>query len=177
MQSSADPPDNPHPPHFDPDNLPPYASESIPLVAASTEWRAPNPIETPLIFPVMLLYPQHHTSDMIAEYQEDTPIGLHLDAMFPPEARRSLPWDPKGEYVSKNLSVIAATKQGRLLRVGHKLSLREAMDHGAQDSKTGNAAERDGIVLEDGILRLYVFPKHSDSERSWIDHAKKHGVL
>jgi len=173
IEKSDDPPDNPHPAHFDPEALPPYASDNIPLIDAKEEWRAPDPIRTPLIFPVMLLYPQHNQSDLIAEYQEDTPIGLHLDAMFPPEARGQLPWDPRGEYVSKNLSVIAATHKGRLFRVGHKLSLREVLDQGAQSPPSGKPEDRDGVVLHDGVLRLYVFPKGSDAERTWVERTKR----
>lgn len=75
-----------------------------------------------------------------------------------------MPWDPQGEYVANRLSVIAKTRKGRLLRVGHKLSLRELLDQGATPSND----DRDGIVLRDGIIDLYVLPKGSDAERQWI---------
>lgn len=172
IQTSEDPPDNPTPAHFDPEALPPYASADIPLIGAPEPWRAPDPIRTPVIFPVMLLYPQHSTSDLISEYQEDTPIGLHLQHMFAPEARGSLPWDTKGEYVAPNLSVIVRTHKGRLLRIGHKLSLREAMDLGAKDSASGRPEDRDGMILRDGIVDLYVLPRGSDAEKEWIAKAK-----
>ena len=120
----------------------------------------------------MLLYPQHNTSDLISEYHEDTPIGMHLDVMFPPEARGSLPWDPQGEYVSSQLSVIARTRKGRLLRVGHKLSLRTLLDQGAQPGAAGQVEDRDGIVMRDGIIDLYVFPKGSSAERTWVAETK-----
>ena len=120
----------------------------------------------------MFLYPQHNTSDLVSEYQEDTPVGMHLDVMFPPEARGSLPWDPKGEYVSSNLSVIAKNHKGRLLRVGHKLSLRALLDQGAKDSETGDPQDRDGIVLRDGIIDLVVLPKGSAAEATWIAENK-----
>ena len=164
LTKSSDPPDNPTPAHFDPESLPSYASPDIPLVGAKQAWKAPDPIRTPVIFPVMLLYPQHNTSDLISEYHEDTPIGMHLEVMFPLEARGSLPWDAQGEYVANRLSVIAKTRKGRLLRVGHKLSLRELLDQGATPSND----DRDGIVLRDGIIDLYVLPKGSDAERQWI---------
>lgn len=166
IETSANPPDNPTPAHFDPEERPSYASDSIPLLDAKEPWRAPDPIRTPLIFPVMLLYPQHNTSDLISEYHEDTPIGMHLDVMFPPESRGSLPWDPKGEYVSSQLSVIAKTHKGRLLRVGHKLSLRALLDQGAKEGAT--PAERDGVILRDGIIDLYVLPRGSEAEKAWI---------
>lgn len=172
LTKSDDPPDNPTPAHFDPESLPSYAVPTIPLLSKDA-WKAPDPIRTPVIFPVMLLYPQHHTSDLISEYHEDTPIGMHLEVMFPPEARGSLPWDTKGEYVAHNLSVIAKTHKGRLLRVGHKLSLRAIMDQGAQEPSDGNPASRDGLVLRDGIVDLHVLPKGSDAEKAWIAANKR----
>lgn len=172
VSRSDDPPDNPTPAHFDPEARPSYASLDLPLIGAKEPWKAPDPIRTPLIFPVMLLYPQHNTSDLISEYHEDTPIGMHLDVMFPPEARGSLPWDPQGEYVSSHLSVIARTRKGRLLRVGHKLSLRALLDQGSQPGVDGQMDDRDGIVLRDGIIDLFVFPKGSSAERTWIAEAK-----
>lgn len=172
VTKSDDPPDNPTPAHFDPEARPSYSSLEIPLIGASEPWKAPDPIRTPLVFPVMLLYPQHNTSDLISEYHEDTPIGMHLDVMFPPEARGSLPWDPQGEYVSSQLSVIARTRKGRLLRVGHKLSLRTLLDQGAQPGAAGQLEDRDGIVMRDGIIDLYVFPKGSSAERTWVAETK-----
>lgn len=172
VATSDDPPDNPTPTHFDAEARPSYSSLDIPLIGATEPWKAPDPIRTPLVFPVMLLYPQHNTSDLISEYHEDTPIGMHLDIMFPPEARGSLPWDPQGEYVSSQLSVIARTRKGRLLRVGHKLSLRTLLDQGAQPGADGKMEDRDGIVLRDGIIDLYVFPKNSSAERTWIAETK-----
>ena len=172
MKQSNDPPDNPTPAHFDQESLPPASSKDIPLVGALRPWKAPDPITTPVIFPVMMLYPQYNTSDLISEYHEDTPVGMHLDVMFPPESRGSLPWDTKGEYVSPNLSVIAKTRKGRLLRMGHKLSLRELLDQGAQLSENNDPKERDGIVLRDGIIDLYALPKGSDAEKAWISTNK-----
>lgn len=171
VTQSDDPPDNPTPLHFDADARPAYSALDMPLLGTET-WKAPDPIRTPLVFPVMLLYPQHNTSDLISEYHEDTPIGMHLDVMFPPEARGSLPWDPQGEYVASQLSVLARTRKGRILRVGHKLSLRTLMDQAAQPGADGNMEDRDGIVLRDGIVDLFVFPKDAPAERAWIAATK-----
>ncbi|WFC97319.1 HSP70/90 co-chaperone [Malassezia yamatoensis] len=165
--------DDVHSPHFDPEALPANASLSLPLTDCES-WQAPDPIRTPLLFPVVLMYPEHGTSDLIAEFHEDTTIGQHLDAMFPIEARGSLPWDTAGEYVSKNLSVIAVTHQKRLLRVGHKFSLRTFMDQAAKDPSSGKPEDRDGVVLNNGTISLAVFPKNSQAERTWLDALKAH---
>ncbi|PKI84220.1 HSP70/90 co-chaperone [Malassezia vespertilionis] len=165
--------DSPNVPHFDPDYISPNASSSIPLLGGKEVWRAPDPIRTPIIFPLVLAYPQHNTSDFIPEYQEDTPIGMHLNIMFPPESRGSLAWDPKGEYVAKDLSVIATTHKRRLLRVGHKLSLREAMDQAAKDTPSGNSEHRDGMLLLNGTVTLFVFPKGHETERRWVQEFKQ----
>ena len=61
MKQSNDPPDNPMPAHFDHESLPPASSKDIPLVGALRPWKAPDPITTPVIFPVMMLYPQYNT--------------------------------------------------------------------------------------------------------------------
>ena len=65
------------------------------------------------------------------------------------------------------------THQGRVLRVGRKLSLREFMDQAATTPPDGNPEHRDGLVLNNGTLTLAVFPKHSEAERTWVDAAKR----
>lgn len=165
--------DDTHAPQFDPEALPPSSAMSLPLLGA-TRYEAPDPIRTPLLFPVVLMYPQHNTSDLIAAFHEDTTIGQHLAAMFPPEARGSLPWDRAGEYVADRLSVLAVTHKRRILRVGHKLTLRAFLDLAAQDH--GHPEHRDGLVLHNGQLRLAVFPKGSAVERTWLDAAKAHAA-
>ncbi|KDN53514.1 hypothetical protein K437DRAFT_562 [Tilletiaria anomala UBC 951] len=178
IETSSRPPDNPARPHFDPDSLSSSSSPSIPLSGPlASSWKAPDAIRTQLIFPVFLLYPQYAQSDLIPEYPEDTPIGLYLDEMFPgpagsstqPTARQ--PWDERGEYVSAKLQVYATTRQKRLLKIGRKLSLREIIDQGAKDPEKG--ADRDGVMLKDGLVSLIVLPKGSDAEKTWIAKFKQ----
>lgn len=123
----------------------------------------------------MFLYPQHNQSDFISDFHEDTPLGPHLDQVFPAQARGSLPWDPKGEYVSSNLTTYASTKRMRLLKCGRALSLREVLDQGASEEKgaDGRVSKRDGVVLKDGILSLVVLPKGSEAEKEWVERFKK----
>ncbi|KAJ8481730.1 hypothetical protein ONZ51_g5828 [Trametes cubensis] len=63
-----------------------------------------DPTHNTLILPVLFLYPQYATSDLISHFQEDTPFSAHLSAMFPPNAPQP-EWDKKGEYVDGNLVV------------------------------------------------------------------------
>lgn len=153
----ADVADIPHVPHFDP-------AEASDIDAPA--WRAPDPVRTPLILPVLFLYPQHRETDLVAAFHEDTTLGDQLAAMFP--APRSAPWDAAGEYVAGRLSVIAVTHRRRLLRIAARLTLREALDSAA----AGVGAERDGIEMRGGAVRLYVFPRGSPAERAWIDETK-----
>lgn len=167
VQTSAKPPDNPNPPHFDPDSLPNSARATLPLVDSQVKWTAPDSIRSPIVFPVLFLYPQHHTSDLVSHFHEDTPVGTQLEQMFPAEARGSLPWDTAGEYVDSNLNIYATTHGKRLLRLGKKLTLREVMDQGARDADKATGQERDGVVLQDGILSLVVLPK-GKAEADWV---------
>ncbi|KAN0065035.1 HSP70/90 co-chaperone [Thecaphora frezii] len=165
LETTPRPPDNPTPAHFDPESLP------APPPLSSTEWTPANPITTPLILPVFFLYPTHAQSDLIQAYHEDTPIHLHLDAMFPNTSQSPLvPWDARNEFKANNLNVYVTTHAQRLLKVGKKLTLRQVMDMAAKD---GTPQHRDGMVLKDGVLSLVVLPK-GEPEKKWIDEFKRH---
>ncbi|MDN8932257.1 hypothetical protein Q0Q56_14055, partial [Staphylococcus aureus] len=81
----------------------------------------PPPANTPLIFPVFLLYPQHNTSDLITHFHEDTSFDDQLGAIFPQTPSSASPpwseWDEKHEYYVDNLAVYVETAQKRLLKV------------------------------------------------------------
>lgn len=183
IENSAKPPENPNPAQFDPEVIAGTdSSPTIPLtltneqgeIIANMKWHAPDAIRMPIIFPVVLLYPQYHQSDMISQFHEDSTFSEHLDMMFPYPP--SLPWDTNGHYVSSNLSILATTHSKRILRIGKGLTLREAMDHCARDADPSKQEDRDGMVLQDGILSLIVLPKGSEAERDWIDEFKKHRI-
>ena len=88
-------------------------------------------------FGVFLLYPQHATSDVISEFEENTTFSAHLEEMFPPQAPPP-EWDHKGEYITSRLVVYATTHRKRLLKVGKKMTLRDAI----------NATERNENIPE-----------------------------
>ncbi|KAJ7056679.1 hypothetical protein C8F01DRAFT_992658 [Mycena amicta] len=120
---------NPHSPHFDPE----------------------DPTESSLIIPVFFLYPQYATSDVIPEFVEDTPFAAHISAMFPPHAPPP-DWDAKREYVDGQLVIYAMTRRKRLLKVGKKMTLREVC-------AAAKGEPRDGLELKDGCLTFVVMPK------------------
>lgn len=135
------------------------------------KWMAPDPIRTPIVFPVFFIYPQYAQSDLIEKFHEDTTIGDHLDAMFPQAG--AVGWDERGEYVGPKLSAYTSTKRRRLLKLGRKLTLREVLDQGAKDADPKKGEQRDGVVLRDGLLSIIVLPSKSEAERRWIEQFKK----
>ncbi|KAI0660911.1 40S ribosomal protein S7 [Cubamyces menziesii] len=114
-----------------------------------------------LILPVLFLYPQYATSDLISHFQEDTPFSAHLGAMFPPNAPQP-EWDKKGEYVDGNLVVYGFTRRQRLLKIGKKMTLRDV----CKAAKAKEGEPRDGLELKDGTLTFIVLPK-GEEEQKW----------
>ena len=172
IQTTARPPDNPKPVHFDPDCLAPGSRLSLPLTQT---WTPPDIIRTPLILPVFWMYPQHAQSDFIPDCHEDTPLSTYLSTMFPRSLVGSLPWDTGREYWDANLHVYATTRKKRLLKLGKKLSLREVMDQAFQtgQGQGQGVADRDGLVMSDGVLSLVVLPK-GEAETRWVEQFKLH---
>ncbi|KAI9000943.1 40S ribosomal protein S7 [Trametes punicea] len=120
-----------------------------------------------LIFPVLLLYPQYATSDLISHFQEDTPFSAHLSAMFPPNAPQP-EWDKEGEYTDGNLVVYGFTKRQRLLKVGKKMTLRDVF----KAAKAKDGEPKDGLELKDGTLTFIVLPKGVE-EQKWVEDFKR----
>ena len=171
---TSSPPDNPHPVHFDPDALPPAPPIYSPS-SASTEvtWNPPS-IDTPLIYPVFLLYPSHSQSDFITHFSEETSLSDHINVMFPSSASSgpSFPeWDEKQEYTAENLVVYVETAHRRLLKAGRDLTLREVIKKAVKEPASGKGTS-DGMVLRDGLLSFIVLVK-GEREQKWIDEYKK----
>ncbi|KAK7695445.1 hypothetical protein QCA50_000081 [Cerrena zonata] len=145
LANKAGPAENPYEAHFDPE----------------------DPSGQTMIFPVMFLYPQHATSDMISHFVEDTPFSSHIEAMFPPQAPAPA-WDTNGEYVAGKLVVYAMTYRKRLLKTGKKMTLKDVFQAGRE--KPGDPV--DGLELKDGVLTFVVLPK-GDAEKKWIEEFKK----
>jgi hypothetical protein len=134
-----------------------------------------------LILPVYFFYPEHATSDIIAQFVEDATFGAHLAVMFPRDApvssRQS--WDTEGKYVDDgSLVVYAMTRRKRLLKVGRKMTLRDVCRaaSGGSGSTAGPDGRCDGLEFMDGCLSFVVVPK-GEVERKWVEEYKRSGVL
>nr|CAD7444821.1 unnamed protein product [Timema bartmani] len=79
-----------------------------------------------LVWPVMFLYPEHETTDLIEEFHEDTTFQEHLELMFesPPE------WDRDRKYVLERLVVYWEDQETRHLHpVDKGTTLRQVLAH------------------------------------------------
>jgi small subunit ribosomal protein S7e len=126
-----------------------------------------DPAEKTLVFPVFFLYPQHATSDIISEFNEDTTFAAHLETMFPPRVPPP-EWDQKGEYLARDLVVYATTHRKRLLKIGKKMTLGDVFSA----AKGKEEAPRDGLELKDNCLSFVVLPK-GEVEAQWVEEYKK----
>lgn len=126
-----------------------------------------DPTGRTLCVPAFFLYPQYATSDIIAEFQEDTPFSAHIAAMFPPQAPPP-EWDQRKEYTDGRLVVYAMTHRKRLLKVGKKMTLRDVFK--ASAAKAGEP--QDGLEIKDGCLTFAVLPR-GDEEQKWIEEYKR----
>lgn len=148
------------PPHFDPDFVPAASTSKTPL-SEPTKWWAP-PIETPLIFPVFFLRPlaTPPTRDLILTFRQDVTFGGQLDAF---NAQNNVQQQNRGPVTE---TVYAVTKQGRLLKAGRKLTLKQIIP--------ACVKEGDGLELTDGwCLEFYIVPAGGDAEQSWVKDMKE----
>lgn len=119
-----------------------------------------------MIFPVLFMYPQYATTDLISHFQENTPFSAHISAMFPPQAPAP-EWDKKNEYVDGNIVVFGWTRRRRLLKIGKKMTLRDVLN--AAKAKEGEP--RDGFEMTDGTLTFAVLSKGIE-EQKWVEDFK-----
>jgi hypothetical protein len=127
---------------------------------------------TELVFPVMLHYPQHAMTDIIASFRESDTVFDHLSAMFPPDAA-SPEWDRAGEYVNDGrLVVYAITRKKRLLKVGRKMALRQVIEAAKGKDQGPGSGGVDGLELAEGCLSAVVVPK-GPVEEKWVQDFKR----
>ncbi len=126
-----------------------------------------DPAQETLLMPVLFLYPQCATSDIIPDFEEDAAFSAHIAKMFPPQVPAP-EWDQQGEYVDGRLVVYAITHRRRLLKIGKKMTLRDVFK--ASAAKEGEP--RDGLEAKDGCLSFVVLPK-GDVEQKWVEDFKK----
>jgi small subunit ribosomal protein S7e len=113
-----------------------------------------------LILPVLFLYPEYATSDMISDFVEDTSFAAIFVVVFPPGAPRPQ-WDVEGIYADVSLVVYATTKRKRLLKVGRpgrEMTLRDVCRASGSGGAVGpNGKDRLGV--KDGCLSFVALPK------------------
>ena len=126
-----------------------------------------DPSGNTMILPVLFMYPQYTTTDLISHFQEDTPFSAHLNVMFPPNAPPP-EWDKKREYVDGNLVVLGWTRRRRLLKIGKKMTLRDV----CKAAKAKDGEPKDGLEMRDGTLTFVVLPKGAE-EQKWVGDFKK----
>jgi hypothetical protein len=124
-----------------------------------------DPTGGTLILPVLFLYPEHATSDVIPEFVEDTTFGAHLAVMFPPDSPISSlqPYKDDG-----SLAVYAMTRRKKLLKVGRKMTLRDVCRAAGGSGADGKG---NGLEVKDGFLSFVVVPK-GEAERKWVEEYK-----
>ena len=120
-----------------------------------------------MFFPVLFMYPQYATTDLVSHFHEHTAFSAHLSEMFPPNAPPP-EWDKKEEYVDGSLAVYAWTVQRRLLKIGKKMTLRDVL----QTAGGKEGSPRDGLEMTDGTLSFVVLPRGAEEQR-WVDDFKK----
>jgi Cns1/TTC4 Wheel domain len=121
-----------------------------------------DPTGGTLIMPVLFLYPEHATTDVISEFVEDSSFAAVLALIFPPGAPQQ-EWDAEGKYVDGSLVVYAMTRRKRLLKVGRKMTLRDVC--------RAAVGPEDGLEVKDGCLSFVVLPK-GEVEEKWVKEFK-----
>lgn len=127
-----------------------------PLPADYTPWQ-PAPPETPLVFPVFLLLPlaSPPTRDLIMSFPEGATFGDALESVGLDAA---------------TVQLYLATKRGRVLKVGAKLTLGRVLQL-AGTVKEGE--QPDGWELREGwAFEMVAVPKGAQGEE-WIQGWKK----
>lgn len=123
-------------------------------------------METPLIFPVFFLRPlaTPPTRDLILTFRQDVTFGGQLDAF---NAQNNVQAQQRN---AQNETVYAATKQGRLLKVGRRLTLKQII--------AACVKEKDGLELVNGwCLEFYIVPSGGPAEKEWIQEMKRQASL
>ncbi|RMZ80070.1 hypothetical protein DV737_g3150, partial [Chaetothyriales sp. CBS 132003] len=115
---------------------------------------SPDPLSATslLEFPVMLLYPMHHQSDLIKAWAEKDDLSQHLSYILP------TPWDDKQLYTLSSVDCYMDTITGGMMKVGKKLKLLEVLSNGKTE-------------VVDGLVRIYVVPTSLAGQ--WINEVKQ----
>ena len=108
-----------------------------------------------LVWPVLLLYPEHGEMDLVEAFEEDTQFSDHLKVMFREEVEAA-PWDAESKYWARDLTVyFEDTRGGQLLEVDVASTL-------------GEGLRRSGYRMLGGTPGFIVMMEGSDFQRDFV---------
>ncbi len=108
-----------------------------------------------LVWPVLLLYPEHGETDLVEAFEEDARFSDHLEVMFGEEVEAA-PWDADGKYRARDLRVyFEDTRGGRLWEVDVASTL-------------GEGLQRPGYRVLGGTPGFIVMVEGSDFQRDFV---------
>lgn len=105
-----------------------------------------------LVFPTVLLYPEHLESDFIKAFGEAESLDQHFGYVFP------LPWDREGVYAADTVECYMETTTGGLVKVGRKVPLLKVLGSGS-------------VEVVDDLLKIFVVPKAKAA--AWVKEFKE----
>lgn len=97
-------------------------------------------VESSVVVPVLLLYPEDGETDFIKQFGETETLGQHFGYVFP------LPWDREGRYRAEGVECFAEAAGGGLVKVGKGVMLLEVLGGGK-------------VEVVDGLVKVFVVPK------------------
>lgn len=97
-------------------------------------------VESSVVVPVLLLYPEDGETDFIKQFGETETLGQHFGYVFP------LPWDREGRYTAEGVECFAEAAGGGLVKVGKGVMLLEVLGGGK-------------VEVVDGLVKVFVVPK------------------
>lgn len=97
-------------------------------------------VESSVVVPVLLLYPEDGETDFIKQFGETETLGQHFGYVFP------LPWDREGRYTAEGVECFAEAAGGGLVKVGKGVMLLKVLGGGK-------------VEVVDGLVKVFVVPK------------------
>jgi hypothetical protein len=114
----------------------------------SGEHRVKQAPDGMLLWPVMIMYPEHQESDFIAEFNEGNSLRDQLEVILSSPA----PWDQEGRYTVDKVSAYFISKDQNDVGL---ISL---------DMFLGDLVAHEMFCILDGVVSIYVVVKGSEFE-------------
>jgi len=111
-------------------------SDLEPSHPAAVQRRVHLDLSGQLVWPVLVLYPEHEETDFIEQFRENDLLVDHLDVLF----GESPPWDPQGRYTSTSVALYFEDEEERLQEVGADMTLCQALTRKGYVVKAGTPA-------------------------------------